>query len=41
MFECLAHFIQAFVVEVVNALGAFCVKVDQLVVLAHGAQCIA
>jgi len=41
LLERLTHFIQAFIVEVMNTLGAFSIEVDQLVVLAHGALCIA
>jgi len=36
LFKCLADFIQAFVIEVVNALGALGIQVDQLVVFTHG-----
>ena len=36
LFKGLAHFIQAFVIEVVHALGTFGVQVDQLVVITHG-----
>lgn len=39
--EGLAYFVQALFIKVMNPLGAFGVEVDQLVVLAHGVQCIA
>ena len=41
LFERLANFIEPFVIEVMNTLGAFRVEVNQFVVLAHGSQCIA
>ena len=36
----LSNFIQTFFIKVVNPLGAFRVEINQLIVLAHGAQCI-
>ena len=36
LFKCLAHFIQALVIEVMHTLGAFGIQVDQLVVFTHG-----
>ena len=41
LLERLAYFIQALFIKVMNPLGAFGVEVDQLVILAHGVQCIA
>ena len=36
LLERLADFIEAFFIEVVNALCALCTEVDQFVFLAHG-----
>ena len=36
LFKGLSNFIQAFVVEIMYALGAFGVQVNQLVVITHG-----
>ena len=36
----LTHFIQTLFIKVMNPLGAFRIKIDQLVILAHGAQYI-
>ncbi|MNJ30951.1 hypothetical protein D3C77_255680 [compost metagenome] len=36
LFERLAHFVQAFFIEVVDTPGAFGTEVDQVVILAHG-----
>lgn len=41
LLERLAYFVQTLFIKVMNTLGAFGIEVDQLVVLAHGAQCIA
>ena len=38
LLKSLADFIEAFFVEVMNALGALGTEVDQLVVLAHGVR---
>jgi len=35
LLECVAHLVQAFFLEVVDALGAFGIEIDE-VVLAHG-----
>jgi hypothetical protein len=36
----LTHFIQTLFIKVMNPLGAFGIEINQLVVLAHGAQYI-
>ncbi len=36
LLECLAHFVQALVIEIVNTSGALGAKVYQIVILAHG-----
>ena len=36
LFKCLAHFIQALVVQVMDTFGPFGIQVDQLVVITHG-----
>jgi len=41
LLERLAHFVQALFIKVMNPLGAFSIEIDQLVILAHGVQCIA
>ena len=41
LFERLANFIEPLFIEVMNALGALGIEVNQFVVLAHGGQCIA
>ena len=41
LLERLAYFVQALFIKVMNPLGAFGIEVDQLVILAHGVQCIA
>lgn len=40
LLERLTNFIQTFFIKVVNPLGAFRVEINQLIVLAHGSQCI-
>ncbi|WPN33308.1 hypothetical protein QMK54_06440 [Pseudomonas sp. P5_109] len=41
LLERLANFIEPFVIEVMNTLGALSIEVNQFVILAHGGQCIA
>ena len=41
LLERLAYFVQALFIKVMNPLGPFGLEINQLVVLAHGAQCIA
>jgi uncharacterized protein (UPF0264 family) len=41
LLECLAHFIQALVIEVMHALGALGIEVYQFVVLAHDRRKVA
>ncbi|AVB21618.1 hypothetical protein BKM03_22240 [Pseudomonas avellanae] len=36
LFEGVAHFVEAFVVQIVNAPGALCAQVDQFFIVAHG-----
>ncbi|PHN36619.1 hypothetical protein AO259_15590 [Pseudomonas sp. ICMP 564] len=36
LFECLANFIQTFLVKVMHPLGAFGIQVDQLGFITHG-----
>jgi len=40
LFKRLTHFIQTLFIKVMNPLGAFRIKIDQLVILAHGAKYI-
>ena len=40
LLERLAYFVQALFIKVMNPLGAFRIKIDQLVILAHGAKYI-